>query len=164
MTQAASEKAGLIVEGQKAPAFTLKDQLGKTHKLADYSGQCVVLYFYPKDSTPGCTKQACGFRDAYPAWQKLGVQVLGVSPDNEKSHGRFVEKYGLPFPLLIDPDNKLATKYGVWQQKSMFGKKYMGIVRTTYLIGPDGKVARRWDKVKVGGHIEEVAAALKEIG
>lgn len=163
MAKTTNTKTDLIDEGKKAPAFSLKDQLGQTHKLADYQGQAVVLYFYPKDNTPGCTTQACGFRDKYPAWQKLGVQVLGVSPDSEKSHGRFVEKYGLPFPLLVDPDNKLSTKYGVWQEKSMFGKKYMGIVRTTYLIGPDSKVARRWDKVKVAGHIDEVAQAIADI-
>lgn len=161
MAKVSSEKTGLIDEGKAAPAFTLKDQSGETHKLADYRGRWVVLYFYPKDNTPGCTTQACGFRDRYETWQQLGAEVFGVSPDDGKSHGRFAEKYGLPFPLLVDPENKMATKYGVWQQKSMFGKKYMGIVRTTYLIGPDGKVARRWDKVKVNGHVEEVAEVLR---
>jgi peroxiredoxin Q/BCP len=153
----------LIDKGQTAPAFSLKDQLGQTHKLADYQGRWVVLYFYPRDNTPGCTIEACGFRDQYGSLQGLGAEIFGVSPDDAKSHGRFVEKYDLTFPLLVDPDNKLATKYGVWREKSMFGKKYMGIVRTTYLIGPSGKVARRWDKVKVGGHVKQVAEAVQKL-
>lgn len=163
MAKASTAETGLIQEGNKAPAFTLKDQTGETHKLSGYAGSWVVLYFYPKDNTPGCTTQACGFRDSYAGLKKLGTQVLGVSPDDAKAHNKFVEKYGLPFPLLVDPDSKVAEKYGVWKQKTMFGKKYMGIVRTTYLIGPDGKVARRWDKVKVAGHVDEVAQAIKDL-
>ena len=152
----------LIDEGQTAPAFTLKDQLGETQRLADCRGRWVVLYFYPRDNTPGCTIQACGFRDQYEPLRGLGAEVFGVSPDDAKAHMRFADKYTLPFPLLVDPDNKVATKYGVWRDKTLFGKKYMGIVRTTYLIGPGGKVSRRWDKVKVGGHVAEVTEVLQE--
>lgn len=152
----------LIDEGQTAPAFTLKDQFGQTHKLADCRGRWVVLYFYPRDHTPGCTTQACGFRDHYEPLRGLGAKVFGISPDDAKSHGRFADKYTLPFPLLVDPDNKVATKYGVWREKHMYGRKHMGIVRTTYLIGPSGKVARRWDKVRVAGHVEEVVAVVAQ--
>ncbi|MEM7627139.1 MAG: thioredoxin-dependent thiol peroxidase [Planctomycetota bacterium] len=148
--------------GRKAPAFNLTDQAGKTHKLADYAGKWVVLYFYPKDSTPGCTKEACGFRDAAKDLKKAGAVVLGVSPDDEKSHAKFAEKQALNFPLLADTKQAACEKYGVWQEKSMYGKKYMGVVRTTYLIDPKGKVAARWDKVKVAGHVEAVLEQLAE--
>lgn len=150
----------LIEVGQPARAFTLKDQDGKTHKLSDYRGRWVVLYFYPRDNTPGCTTQACGFRDRHDELEKRNAVVLGVSPDDEKAHQRFVEKQNLSFPLLVDPDQKLATAYGVWGKKQLFGVKHVGIVRTTYLIDPQGKIARRWDKVKVAGHVAEVVAAL----
>jgi peroxiredoxin Q/BCP len=136
----------LIDEGKKAPAFSLKDQDGKTHKLADYAGQPVVLYFYPKDDTPGCTKECCVFSDNLPRFKK--------------SKKKFADKFDLNFPLLADADHSVAEKYGVWQEKSLYGRKFMGIVRTTYLIGPDGKVAKRWDNVKVDGHAEEVLAAV----
>ncbi|MEO0515419.1 MAG: thioredoxin-dependent thiol peroxidase, partial [Planctomycetota bacterium] len=141
----------LIEIGQSAPAFTLKDQHENSHKLSANKGKWVVLYFYPKDSTPGCTKEACAFRDAAADLQKAGAVVFGVSPDDIKSHAKFAEKQSLNFPLLADPDQTVCTKYGVWQEKSMYGKKYMGAVRTTYLIDPKGKVAHRWDKVKVPG-------------
>lgn len=157
-------EAGLIEEGQAAPAFTLKDQDGKTHKLSGYRGQWVVLYFYPRDNTPGCTIQACGFRDNHSKLEKLNAVVLGVSPDDEKAHQKFVEKRKLSFPLLVDPDQAVALKYGAWREKKLFAKKYMGIVRTTYLIDPQGKVARRWDKVKVAGHVAEVVAAISKAG
>ncbi|MEM9883415.1 MAG: thioredoxin-dependent thiol peroxidase [Planctomycetota bacterium] len=149
--------------GRAAPAFTLPDQAGKKHKLADYKGQWVVLYFYPKDSTPGCTKEACGFRDAANELDDADAVVLGVSPDDTASHAKFAEKQALNFYLLADTDQKVCEKYGVWQEKSMYGKKYMGVVRTTYLIDPKGKVAQRWDKVKVPKHTEDVLGTLAEL-
>jgi peroxiredoxin Q/BCP len=145
--------------GKKAPAFTLKDQQGKTHRLSDYAGRAVVLYFYPKDDTPGCTQETCDFQSRAPAFARTKAVVLGVSILDEKSKARFASKHGITFPLLADVDHDTAEKYGVWQEKSRYGRTYMGIVRTTYLIGPDGKVARRWDNVKVEGHAEEVAQA-----
>ncbi|TVQ33526.1 MAG: thioredoxin-dependent thiol peroxidase [Phycisphaeraceae bacterium] len=153
----------IIEEGKKAPAFTLKDQAGGAHKLSDYAGAPVVLYFYPKDDTSGCTSEACDFRDLLPKFGKMDAVVLGVSPDDEKSHAKFAQKHGLNFTLLADPDSTVCEKYGVWQEKSMYGKKYMGVVRTTYLIGPDGKVAQRWDKVKVPGHAEAVLEAVRAL-
>ena len=150
----------LIEPGTEAPAFTLKDQSGTAHSLAEYAGQPVVLYFYPKDDTPGCTTESCEFRDLLPRFKKGRAVVLGVSILDEKSKARFATKHGLNFPLLADADHAVAERYGVWQEKSRYGRKYMGIVRTTYLIGADGKVARRWDKVKVDGHADEVLAAI----
>ena len=154
----------LIDSGRKAPAFALTDQDGRTHRLADYAGQPVVLYFYPKDDTPGCTQESCEFQAGLGALKKAKAVVLGVSILDEKSKSKFAAKHGLTFPLLADADHDVAERYGVWQEKARYGRKYMGIVRTTYLIGPDGKVARRWDKVKVDGHAAEVieaAAALR---
>ena len=153
----------LIDPGKKAPAFALKDQAGATHRLSDYAGRPVVLYFYPKDDTPGCTAESCDFQDRLPAFTKGKAVVLGVSILDEKSKAKFASKHGLTFPLLADADHAVADKYGVWQEKSRYGRKYMGIVRTTYLIGPDGKVMRRWDGVKVDGHAEEVLAAAAAI-
>ena len=150
----------LIEPGKKAPAFTLKDQDGKTHKLADYAGRPLVLYFYPKDDTPGCTTETCAFQANLPKFKPKKAAVLGVSILDEASKAKFAKKYGISFPLLADADHAVAEKYGVWQEKSNYGKKYMGIARTTYLIGPDGKVEKRWDKVKVDGHAEEVLAEL----
>ena len=150
----------LVDSGKKAPAFSLKDQDGKTRRLADYAGRPVVLYFYPKDDTPGCTKEACAFRDNLPRFKPSKAVVLGVSILDEASKARFAEKYDLPFPLLADPDHSVAEKFGVWQKRSLYGRTYMGIARTTYLIGPDGKVAKRWDNVKVDGHAEAVLDAL----
>jgi len=150
----------LLDPGKKAPAFTLKDQDGKTRRLADYAGRPVVLYFYPKDDTPGCTKEACAFRDNLPRFKPTKAAVLGVSVLDEASKARFATKYDLPFPLLADPDHSVAEKFGVWQKRSLYGRTYMGIARTTYLIGPDGKVAKRWDNVKVDGHAEAVLEAL----
>lgn len=149
-------------EGSKAPAFTAKDESGKMWKLADLKGKPVVLYFYPTDDTPGCTKEACGFRDANQDLKKLGAVVLGVSRQDAKSHTRFKEKYSLNFPLLVDEEGKLSDAYGTWVEKNMYGRKYMGMQRATFLIGPDGRVARVWPKVKPEGHAEEVLAALKE--
>jgi len=152
----------LIEPGQKAPAFSLRDQQNKPHTLADYTGRPVVLYFYPKDDTPGCTTETCEFRDALPDFETSKAVVLGASILDEASKARFAAKHHVTFPLLADADNAVAEKYGVWQEKSQYGRTYMGIVRTTYLIGPDGRVARRWDKVKVDGHAEQVLAAVKE--
>jgi len=150
----------LVDPGKKAPAFSLKDQDGKTRRLADYAGRPVVLYFYPKDDTPGCTKEACAFRDNLPRFKPSKGVVLGVSILDEASKARFAGKYDLPFPLLADLDHAVAEKFGVWQKRSLYGRTYMGIARTTYLIGPDGKVAKRWDNVKVDGHAEAVLEAL----
>jgi peroxiredoxin Q/BCP len=150
----------LIEPGRKAPAFTLKDQNGDTHRLSDYAGRSVVLYFYPKDDTPGCTQESCDFQALRPRFDTKKAVVLGASILDEKSKAKFAKKHGLMFPLLADADHEVAEKYGVWQEKSRYGRKYMGIVRTTYLIGPDGKVQQRWDNVKVDGHAEAVAAAL----
>jgi peroxiredoxin Q/BCP len=151
----------LIDPGKKAPQFTLNDQAGETHSLSDYAGRPVILYFYPKDDTPGCTKEACAFQDNLPAFKKGKAVVLGVSVLDEKSKAKFADKYSLTFPLLADPDHDVIEKYGAWQEKSMYGKTYMGVARVTYLIGADGKVVRRWDKVNVEGHAEEV---LREVG
>jgi peroxiredoxin Q/BCP len=150
----------LIEPGRKAPAFALKDQNGELHRLSDYSGQPVVLYFYPKDDTPGCTKESCDFQALLPTYGRRKAAVLGISILDEKSKARFAAKHGLTFPLLADPDHDIAEKYGVWQEKSRYGRTYMGIARTTYLIGADGKVVQRWDNVKVDGHAEAVAASL----
>src|SRR5436190_15503283 len=153
----------LIDPGQKAPAFTLNDQHGKTHKLSDYAGRSVVLYFYPKDDTPGCTTESCDFRDNLKKFSTSKADVLGMSILDEASKLKFAEKFDLNFPLLADKDHEIAEKYGVWQKKTNYGKEYMGIVRTTYLIGPDGNVAKRWDKVSVTGHAEEVLKAEKDV-
>ena len=153
----------LIEPGTKAPAFSLKDQTGNTHRLADYQGRPIVLYFYPKDDTPGCTKEACAFRDQLPRFKTNKAVVLGVSILDEASKGRFAGKYDLNFPLLADADHAVADKYGAWQQRSLYGRKFMGVARTTYLIGKDGKVARRWDNVKVDKHVDEVLAAVDEL-
>lgn len=159
----------VIEVGRKAPAFTLKDADGTKHALKDYAGKPVVLYFYPKDDTSGCTQEACDFRDALPRFKRLKAVVLGVSPDDEKSHRKFADKHDLNFTLLADPKDadgnpKVCEKYGVWQEKSMYGRKYMGVVRTTYLIDASGKVAERWDKVKVTDHAEAVLDSVRDMG
>jgi len=153
----------LIDPGKKAPSFTLKDQDEKTHKLSDFEGRPVVLYFYPKDDTPGCTAEACAFRDNLPKFKPGKAAILGVSILDEASKAKFATKYDLNFPLLADPDHAVADKYGAWQERSMYGRTYMGVARVTYLIGPDGKVAQRWDKVKVEGHADEVLAAVNNL-
>lgn len=152
-----------IEVGKKAPAFTLKSGEGKSVKLSDFAGKPVVLYFYPKDDTPGCTKEACGFRDASAPLKKLGAVVLGVSADDVASHAKFTAKYSLNFPLLADVDRKVAEKYGVWREKNMYGKKVMGIQRSTYLIDASGKVAKVWTRVKPDEHPAQVLEALKEL-
>ena len=150
----------MLEAGKKAPAFSLKDQDGKTVKLSDFKGQDVVLYFYPKDNTPGCTTEACDFRDNQSALKKAGAVVLGVSMDSEASHKKFIQKQSLNFPLLVDADHAVAEAYGAWGEKSMYGKTFMGLIRSTFLIGPDGKLKRVWPKVKVAGHVDEVLEAL----
>jgi peroxiredoxin Q/BCP len=152
-----------VEEGKKAPEFALKDQDGATHRLKDYAGRPVILYFYPKDDTPGCTKEACAFRDLQPKFKKGRAAVLGVSILDEASKARFARKHKLSFPLLADADHAVADKYGVWAKKSLYGRSFMGLVRTTFLIGPDGKVARRWDNVKVDGHADAVLEAVQEL-
>ncbi len=152
-----------IEEGKQAPAFTLQDGSGAEVALADFSGKNVILYFYPKDDTPGCTKEACGFRDGWPELKKLGAVVLGVSPDGAAAHQKFAAKYGLPFPLLSDPDKSVMQKYGAWGEKMMYGKKVTGVIRSTVWIGADGKVRKHWKRVaKAEGHPAEVIAALRE--
>jgi peroxiredoxin Q/BCP len=153
----------LIDPGKTAPAFALKDQHGRTHRLSDYQGRPVVLYFYPKDDTPGCTKEACAFRDNLPDFKPTRAAVVGVSILDEASKARFAAKYNLTFPLLADSNHAVAEKYGVWQKKSLYGRSFMGIARTTYLIDARGKVAKRWDNVKVDGHAEAVLAAVAEL-
>jgi peroxiredoxin Q/BCP len=153
----------LFDPGKRAPTFTLNDQTGTPHKLSDYLGRPVVLYFYPKDDTPGCTKESCDFRDNLPKFKAGKAVVLGVSILDEESKAKFAAKHHLNFPLLADEDHAVAEKYGVWQKKSLYGNEFMGIVRTTYLIDREGKVARRWDSVKVDGHADEVLAAVKAL-
>ena len=150
----------LIEPGQKAPTFSLTDQDGAVHRLTDYAGRPVVLYFYPKDDTPGCTTEACDFRDNLPQFKKSKAAVLGVSILDEASKARFAAKHQLTFPLLADADHAVAEKYAVWQKKSMYGRSFMGLARTTYLIGGDGKVVQRWDNVKVNGHADAVLEAV----
>ena len=150
-------------EGKKAPDFTLQATGGRTVSLKAMKGKPFVLYFYPKADTPGCTKEACGFQEALPAFAGLGIEVIGVSPDKLPAIEKFAAKYNLTFPLASDPDNTAATAYGVWVEKSMYGKKYMGIERSTFLIGKDGKVAKAWRGVKVPGHVEAVAEAAKAL-
>jgi thioredoxin-dependent peroxiredoxin len=146
--------------GDKAPDFKLDDQSGKTHSLNDYAGKWVVLYFYPKDNTPGCTKESCSFNDNLSSVSEKNAVVFGVSADSVASHEKFATKYGFGFPLLSDPEKEVIEAYGVWQEKNNYGKKSMGIVRTTYLIDPDGNIAQVWRKVKVDGHTEQVLAAI----
>jgi thioredoxin-dependent peroxiredoxin len=149
--------------GEKAPPFTLPDQSGESVKLSDFKGKAVVLYFYPKDDTPGCTREACAFRDEHSALLKAGAVVLGVSPDDTASHAKFAGKYKLPFPLLADKDHAVSEKYGAWGDKTLYGRKFKGITRSTFLIDRTGKVARVWPRVKVDGHMDQVREALGEL-
>ena len=153
----------MLAVGKKAPAFTLASSDGGKVKLSDFAGKIVVLYFYPRDNTPGCTIEAEGFRDAVPALKKLGAVVLGVSKDSIESHCKFRDKYKLNFPLLTDADGKVLEAYGAWGEKVLYGKKSMGIIRSTVLIGKDGKVVKHWPKVSVKGHVEDVVEAVKEL-
>jgi len=149
-----------LVAGMKAPSFSAPDQTGQTVSLSDFKGKTVILYFYPKDDTPGCTVEACSFRDEFSVFKKKGAVVLGVSPDSPKKHTKFIEKFSLPFPLLADEDHQIALAYHVWVEKSMYGKKYMGMERSTFVIGPDGKLKAVYRKVKPAEHIAEVLAGL----
>lgn len=150
----------MVTVGKAAPAFTLDTDAGASLALKDLRGRPVVLYFYPKDDTPGCTVEACEFRDAFPRFKGTKAVILGISPDSVASHQKFKQKFDLPFTLLADPDHAIAEKYGVWQKKSMYGKSYMGIARTTFVIDQDGKVAKVFEKVKPKGHAEEVQQAV----
>ncbi|MBN8584906.1 MAG: thioredoxin-dependent thiol peroxidase [Ignavibacteria bacterium] len=150
----------MLKVGDKAPEFSLIGDNGEKISLKDYKGKKVVLYFYPKDMTSGCTQEACDFRDSIKKFEKKNTVVIGVSPDDTKSHNKFKDKYGLPFTLLSDETKEMLNDYGVWQEKSMYGRKYMGVVRTTFIIDEKGKIEKIYDKVKVPGHIEEI---LKEI-
>ena len=149
-----------LKEGEKAPTFNALTSGGGKISLADFKGQNVILYFYPKDDTPGCTKEACNFRDSFDEFRKRGAIILGVSPDSVKKHDKFVEKYKLPFVLLADDEKKIVQDYGVWGEKMFMGRKYMGVHRVTFLIGPDGKIKKIWPKVKPEEHAQEVLAAL----
>jgi peroxiredoxin Q/BCP len=147
--------------GEPAPDFALPDETGTIHRLADQRGRFTVVYFYPKDDTPGCTVEACAFRDANDDLVAAGATVWGISPDDAASHGRFRAKFHLNFPLLSDEDHAVAEAYGAWVEKVNYGKRYMGIQRSTFLVGPDGHIARAWHRVKPEGHAEEVAVALE---
>jgi peroxiredoxin Q/BCP len=147
--------------GDPAPDFQLQDQNGNDVKLSQLRGKNVVLYFYPKDNTSGCTQEACDFRDEHSALRDAGAVVLGVSPDDIKSHQKFATKFSLPFPLLADTERKVCESYGVWGEKSLYGRKFMGVTRATFLIDPKGKVSRAWPKVKVQGHVQEILQLLK---
>jgi len=147
-------------EGKKAPNFKLKNQNGEVISLNDFKGKNVVLYFYPKDDTTGCTAEACSFRDDFPKFEKINTVILGVSPDSVESHKKFEQKYNLNFNLLSDEKKEVVEKYGVWKEKNMYGRKYMGVERTTFIIGPDGKIKKIFRKVKVNGHNKEVLEVL----
>lgn len=162
-SKAAAAPAGVLAVGAKAPAFSLPDQSGTLRSLADYAGGPLILYFYPKDGTEDCTFEACAFNDRMPALERVGAAVLGISRFDVKSKAKFASKHGLKFPLLADQDGAVSAKYGTWVEKSMYGKKFMAVSRTTYLIDAEGRVVRRWDKVDVEGHAEEVMAALKAL-
>lgn len=153
----------MVREGDPAPDFTLSSDAGEDVALSALRGKPVVLYFYPKDDTPGCTAQACGIRDAYAEFEKAGAVVLGVSPDSVKKHVKFKDKYDLPFTLLADPEHELAEAYGVWGEKKFMGRTYLGVNRTTFVIGPDGTVVKVMEKVKPATHADDVLAALASI-
>jgi thioredoxin-dependent peroxiredoxin len=150
-----------IQAGIPAPEFSLPDETGTTRKLSDFRGKPVILYFYPKDDTPGCTTEACNFRDDYSQYEQAGVTILGVSPDSPKSHVKFKQKFGLPFPLLADEDHAIADQYGVWGPKKFMGREYEGILRTTFVIDPQGQIARVFENVRPAEHSQEVLAAVK---
>lgn len=152
-----------LTENSAAPGFTLPDQDGNEHSLSDYKGKWLVLYFYPKDDTPGCTKEACNFRDEHTALEKLGAVIIGVSADPVAKHKKFADKYDLPFTLLSDESKEMLQAYGVWQEKSMYGKKYMGIARTTFIVNPDGNIVKIYEKVKPVDHGEKVAKDLQSL-
>lgn len=150
----------ILKAGEKAPEFELMDNEGNPHKLSDYLGQTIVVYFYPRDNTPGCTKEACSFRDAYADFRKEGVEIIGISPDSEQSHSKFIEKFELPFTLLSDPDHQVCEAFGVWGLKKMAGREYEGVYRTTFVIGPDGVIKHVFENVKPADHSQEVLAEV----
>ena len=150
----------MLKEGDKAPSFTLTDESGTQVSLSDFAGKKVVVYFYPKDDTPGCTREACSFRDNYDAILAKGAVVMGISPDDEASHGEFKSKYDLPFYLLADPDRKAIGAFGAWGEKKMYGKTYEGVIRSTFVVGEDGTIVKAWPKVKPEEHAEEVLGVL----
>lgn len=152
-----------ITEGALAPAFTAKTSEGNDISLSDFQNKWVVLYFYPRDNTPGCTKQACAFRDSYKSFEKLNAVILGCSTDSNTSHEKFATKFELPFHLIADTDHQIAERYGVWKEKRLYGKTFMGIERTTFLISPEGKVAKIWKRVRVDGHITSVLEELQTL-
>lgn len=152
-----------IPAGNQAPEFTLLDEFEKEVRLSDYRGKTVLLYFYPKDDTPGCTKEACNFRDDYSDYDRAGVTILGISPDSSKSHAKFKSKYELPFTLLADPDHQIADAYGVWGRKKFSGREYDGILRTTFLIGPDSRILRVFENVKPPEHSAQILAELEKL-
>ena len=151
----------MIEVGKPAPDFTLQDQLGKKVTLSKLKGSPIVLYFYPKDDTPGCTKEACAFRDAFAEYEKLGAKILGVSPDSAESHAKFINKHELPFTLLADTEHRVCEAYGVWKEKNMYGRKSMGVERTSFVIDPKGVVRQVFPRVKVDGHSDAVLTAIK---
>ncbi|PWH11883.1 MAG: thioredoxin-dependent thiol peroxidase [Anaerolineae bacterium] len=151
-----------LTPGSLAPDFALPDETGTVRRLADFRGQTLVLYFYPKDDTPGCTTEACNFRDDYSAYQEAGVTILGVSPDSPQSHAKFKQKFQLPFSLLADESHQVCQDYGVWGPKKFMGKEYMGVLRTTFVIDPDGKIKKVFENVKPAEHSAEVLAAVRE--
>ncbi|HJR35080.1 MAG TPA: thioredoxin-dependent thiol peroxidase [Gemmatimonadales bacterium] len=150
-----------LSEGAEAPDFSLESDSGETVSLAQLRGKPVVLYFYPRDDTPGCTTEACEFRDAWDEVKKTGAMVLGVSPDTVASHRKFKSKFWLPFPLLADPDHQVAERYGAWGERSMYGRKFQGILRTTFVIGPDGRIKKVFERVKPKGHAAQVLESLR---
>lgn len=150
----------VLSAGEKAPEFELKDSEGVVHNLSDYKGQTIVVYFYPKDDTPGCTKEACSFRDAYEDFKQAGVEIIGISPDTVKSHSKFIDKFDLPFILLSDPDHAVCEAYGVWGLKKYMGREYEGVYRTTFVIGPDGEIKRVFENVRPADHSQEVLEEL----
>jgi peroxiredoxin Q/BCP len=149
----------MVKEGQEAPDFTLKDDQGNSVSLSDYAGRKFVLYFYPKDDTPGCTAEACAFRDEFAEFRTRGIAIVGVSADSPESHAKFKSKFNLNFTLLSDPDKKVLKDYGVWKEKSMYGKKFMGVERTTFIIA-DGQIMKIYPRVKVGGHVADILKAF----
>ena len=149
--------------GSKAPSFKASDQEGRVRSLKEYAGKWVILYFYPKDDTPGCTKEACSFRDGFGKFKRAGIEVIGVSVDSVKKHAKFVEKYSLPFTLLADEEKKIVEAYGVWGKKKFMGREYMGTNRVSYLINPEGKIAKVYETVKPEEHAEEVLADVKAL-
>lgn len=151
----------VLSAGEQAPAFELLDNEGNLHKLSDYQGQTIVVYFYPRDDTSGCTTEACSFRDAYADFREAGIEVIGISPDSEGSHSKFISKYELPFVLLSDPDHKVCEAFGAWGLKKMYGREYEGVFRTTFVIGPDGVIKHVFENVKPADHSQEVLEVVK---